>query len=140
VDKKRTMKKEQKMKKLHWLVIVIVCCAPPCLWTACDRADENDEAQEDCATWQEVYNGCEAVYETAVAEWRWCTETYDMPAGKVEMVWNVLPVFQQLCEAYGENSCVDVDDYETCIDSGIKCSPELVDMTLTPICMQVLED
>jgi hypothetical protein len=127
------------MKKLNWLVIVLACCAPPCLWTACDQTDETEEAQEDCATWQEVYNGCESVYETAVAEWKWCAETYDMPGGKVDMVWNVLPTFQMLCESFGETNCVDVDNYEACVDNGIKCDPELADMTLSPICMRVLE-
>ena len=111
------------MKKLHWLVIVIVCCAPPCLWTACDSADERDSYES-----TEI---CDEFYQALVDEWSICSNGD-------EQIKKNLSDMRQRCENTVKADNVPYSIYAECIGYGIRCDMETGHIVVIEPCFAVL--
>lgn len=94
------------MKKIHWLVIVIACCAPPCLWSACDTVDEQEP--------YEIVQDCDEFYQALIDEWAFCSD------GNAEIKENLSDMREQ-CEHTTKSMKIPIAVYNECVDVGIGC-------------------
>jgi hypothetical protein len=116
-------KKGKIMKTLKWLVILIACCAPPCLWSACDSADERDSYES-----TEI---CDEFYQALLDEWSICSNGN-------ERVKANLTDMRQKCENTVKAGTVPYSIYAECIGYGIGCDMETGHVVVIEPCFAVL--
>ena len=111
------------MKTLKWLVIVIACCAPPCLWSACDSADERESSEN--------AQDCEEFYQALMDEWTICSN------GDSQVKEN-LSEMKQWCENTVNSAQVPIEMYNECVDVGIGCDMETGHVVIIEPCLMII--
>ena len=111
------------MKKLHWLVIMIACCAPPCLWTACDSAEEQES--------YETVQDCDEFYQALLDEWAICSNGD-------EQIRENLSNMRQWCENTTNLRNISVAVYDECVDTGIGCDMSTGHVVIIEPCLMII--
>jgi hypothetical protein len=111
------------MKKLHWLVIVLACSSPPCLWTACEQADEQES--------YETVQDCGEFYQALLNEWTICSDGD-------EQIKKNLSNMQQWCETTVKSVNIPISVYNECIDVGIGCDMSTGHVIIIEPCLIVI--
>lgn len=111
------------MKTLKWLVILVACCAPPCLWTACENSDEQES--------YEITENCNEFYQALVDEWAICSN------GDEQIKENMLEM-KQWCENTVRSTGVPIDVYNECIDVGIGCDMSTGHVVVIEPCLLIV--
>lgn len=111
------------MKTLKWLVILVACCAPPCLWTACENSDEQES--------YEITENCNEFYQALVDEWAICSNGD-------EQVKENLSDMKQWCENTVKSTGVPIEVYNECIDVGIGCDMSTGHVVVIEPCLLIV--
>lgn len=120
------------MKAIHWLVLVIACASPPCLWSACQTEESNNDCPVDIE--QECLNFSNALGEERVTCYNWGDLSSDE---QIERGAEFTELYNR-CLDMGSWTCFNTETYHECVSTGIGCDMEEGEVVVWGACMTII--
>lgn len=118
------------MKALKWLVIVLACSCPPCLWSACEQPTTCDRR-----AWDKCVQFMAAVDEELTDCREGANLTYDEWN---EQRTNWIGMFERCTALVDDEICPSLDVYDECLNDSIGCDLENRQVVVWGACLEII--